>query len=33
MTTRQGMSDEVLATLVANAGDAVIVADPSGVIR
>jgi PAS domain S-box-containing protein len=33
MTTGQSMSDEVLATLVANAGDAVIVADPSGVIR
>ena len=33
MTTGQSMSDEVLATLVANVGDAVIVADPSGVIR
>ena len=33
MATVQSMSDELLATLVANAGDAVIVADRSGVIR
>jgi PAS domain S-box-containing protein len=33
MATAHSLSDEILATLVANAGDAVIVADPSGVIR
>jgi PAS domain S-box-containing protein len=33
MTTAHTLSDELLAALVANAGDAVIVADPSGVIR
>ena len=33
MATTHSLSDEILANLLANAGDAVVVADPSGVIR
>ena len=33
MATTHSLSDATLATLVANAGDAVVVADPTGIIR